>query len=772
MAIILSMEAIIISRCLHCGNQFNGMNGQMFCCNGCQGVYTLLHDQGLEQFYNLKKTSTQNKPQEISFSHLDDIQPITNFVQFYIEGIHCIGCHYILENLHRLNTGIKQSRFDFSKSVLTISLHKYFKLSEIANLISLLGYKPHFIKEDQEIAQLQKQNKKKSMMRIGVALACSGNIMILAIANYAGADGIWRHYFDLLSGIIALPAITYAAYPFYSNSINSLKQKRVSIDLPIGLAIVMGSLVSFYSLYTHQDHVYFDSITGLIFLLLSSRFIQKSIEEKAGNYFNKEQFFEKEYVQKYDLEQKSSQQVLCELIKPGDLISITQGEIIAFDGKVFSGEGFINEALLTGESEPKFVQNGDQLFQGTMNAGNSLIMQVEKTGSDSRINQMLKKIRAENLDQSLLSITDKIGTAFLASVILLGLLTVLYFYNQPLVGIERAITLFIVACPCALAIGTPLSFRQSYQLLFRKGIILKNMDPLEKILLVENIFLDKTGTLTRGEIKVTRFNVIELDPKNEEILYSLEKHSHHPIAVAITKYLEKRHQKISELPLQNFKEIPGKGIEASYKNNFYQILGHANGIALLKNNSITLQIELDDQLRDNTSFTINALKNLGYSPVILSGDQSKAVLNIKKKLGITGYSHLTPEDKAQIVKKFPNSLMVGDGANDALSLKEAYLSICMKGGLPLSLKVSDVYFANNDLTGIIDLHTVALETKKIIQRNLYLSLLYNVTAASLACSGLITPILAAIFMPMSSLTVIISNFIGTKKIRQMNRMKI
>lgn len=777
------MDIAQLSTCIHCGNTIESSNiHEQFCCKGCEAVYQLLTENGLENFYSLRnkinpsaKFQTKN-----SFEHLDDQKILDQysiktgdlfFVEFYIEGIHCLGCQYLLENLHRLNPTIAHSRFDFSKSILTVSLFPKSKLSEVASLISKLGYIPHLIKERLEAKVHQKQQKKQSLIRIGVAAACSGNIMLLSIANYAGAEGLWRRYFDLLSGILALPAILYSAQPFYENSLQALKQKRISIDFPISLAIIIGSLLSFYSLYHFQDNVYFDSITSLIFLLLASRFLQKSIEEKAGYFFQQEQYFEKEYVQRIDAKTNITHQVLCEQIHPRDLVKIEHGEMIPFDGMVIKGEGFINEALLTGESNPRAIQKDDLIYQGTMNAGNELIMEVHETGEHTRVNKILKQLKSEHQGQSTLLISDKIGTYFLFSVMLLGLGTLFYFIfnHQIQTGIERAITLFIVTCPCALAIGTPLSFRQSYQWLFKRGIILKNMEPLEKILNIKKIFLDKTGTLTKGQIKVTKFDIWEHDPRNEEVLYSLEKRSHHAIAQAIVQFLEKRNSHLSLVTLSQFKENLGQGVEAFYQNNFYQVKGHDNGVALFKNEKVVLQLELTDQLREHVPFTINQLKKLGHSPIILSGDQKAAVETIANTLEIESLSGLSPEDKAEILKNNPFSLMVGDGANDALSLKESYLSICMKGGLPLSLKVSDVYLAGNDLAAILDLHHMAKETKKLIKRNLILSLFYNITAAYLACTGVITPLIAAIFMPLSSLTVVLSNLVGTKKIRQLNK---
>jgi Cu2+-exporting ATPase/Cu+-exporting ATPase len=789
------MESYQNILCSHCGNPALGHlsdpEGHSFCCVGCETVFGLVQKNGLGAYYSLrekgKSRPTLNEVSQFEYLNHPDIlkeysllTPQGLMLEFFIEGIHCIGCQYILENLNHLNVEIVQSRFDYEKSLLTITITPNSKLSEIAQLIGSLGYRPRLIKESKEARNLQLKAKREALIRIGIAAAVSGNIMILSIAVYAGAENTWRQYFDLISAIIALPAILYSAYPFYESSFQAIKQKRISIDLPISLAILLGALVSYLNVLKNGEYVYFDSITGLIFLLLSARFIQKSIEERAGLFFQKEQFFQKEYVSVFDEKNKKFESKLAEKVIATDLVEVYEGEMVPFDGIVKNSSGHINEALLSGESQLKPISNNSIVYQGTMNAGKKFIMQVTEIGDNTRINKILKELKSIKSDSNYLSISDKIGTYFLYSVMVLGLITVLSFVlkGQPFTGLERAITLFIVTCPCALAIGTPLSFKQTYQWLFKKGIILRNMEPIEKILQTKKIFIDKTGTLTTGAIDVQVYE--PNDQTNQEdlhqlesILFSLENKSKHPIAKSITLFLQNKNPKIEEVELENFKEILGRGLEADFQKNHFEIHGinldrddENSYVAFKKNHQTKIIIGLGDSLRPNASFIINQLKKLDYSITILSGDQKKPVEKIANQLEIDSISELSPETKAQIIKSNPKSIMIGDGANDALSLKEAFVSLCMKGGLSLSLKVSDVYISNGSLESIIDLRLMAKETKRLIQRNLILSLFYNFTAAYLACTGVITPLLAAIFMPLSSLTIVISNLIGTKKMRE------
>ncbi|MFZ4713190.1 MAG: heavy metal translocating P-type ATPase [Bacteriovoracaceae bacterium] len=782
--------------CNHCGKAFlsNSIDFEapQFCCEGCKAVYNLLKDNGLSSFYSLRKSSkiANDLQEESYYQYLDHPDILKNYgsyidelllIEFFVEGIHCLGCQFVLENLNRLHPNICKSNFDFEKSTITISLLPKAKISEVAFIIDSLGYKPRLIKERKEIRELQKEKKRKLLIKIGIAAACSGNIMLLSIANYAGADGAWRLYFDTLASVLALPVILFCAQPFYVSSLQAIKQKRISIDFPISLAIIIGSLLSYWSLYTHQDKIYFDSITGLVFLLLASRFLQKSIEEKAGQYFQKDQYFEREFAQKLDSKTGQYTQSLCEHIVEGDIVLVEEGDMIPFDGKVHLNNGHINEALLTGESKLRAIKKGDAIFQGTINAGETFSMEVESVGEKTRINKILQDLKAAHQSPSFLTVSDKIGTYFLLSVLTLGVILLVFFSlkGQTFIGLERAITLFIVTCPCALAIGTPLSFRQSYQWLFRRGIILRNFEPLEKVLQSKKIYLDKTGTLTEGKIEVQKFEMLNQDNNLISILFSLEKKSQHPIAYAIVHFLSQNYPESENIPFDHFQEVMGKGLEAKIGIDHYQVCGEESlqetdlsTIVLRKNGTTVVRLALGDRLKENTPFAINQLKKLGFDLCILSGDQKGPVEGIAHKLGIHYLSNLSPEDKARIISENPNSIMVGDGANDALSLKKSFMGLCMKGGLSLSLKVSDVFINNNDLYSIVELFQMGKITKKIIRRNLILSLFYNITAAGLACAGIITPLWAAVFMPLSSLTVIISNLIGTKKMRAMKRRLI
>ncbi len=365
----------------------------------------------------------------------------------------------------------------------------------------------------------------------------------------------------------------------------------------------------------------------------------------------------------------------------------------------------------------------------------------------------------------------------------ISLLMLSYFgFKQELgLGIQRVLTLWIVTCPCALAIGTPLSFSLAFQKLFKRGIILKDMKVLEKILLVKSIFLDKTGTLTKSSFKVKNIKICNTIPEESKnfyfsIIYALEYKSNHPVAKTLKHHYEKYYNPLIEL--ESYLEIPGVGVKGEYQNNFYEIKQNKmvnenkdGGVTLLENGKEIITIYLIDELKSDIAAAVYRLKHLGFPLTIISGDCEIAVERVAKELNIKYKSQLGPEAKAELIKKEPFSVMVGDGGNDALALKSSFLPMTIKGSLPMSMKVSEVYLANDDLYSIITLYETARETKKLIYRNLALSLVYNLLAAYLAIVGLIGPMLAAIFMPLSSLTIILSNLWGTKKLRNLDEIK-
>lgn len=794
-------------QCDHCHNDtsspvFLRLDGEekKFCCHGCKTVYELLLKNNLGDYYQLSKN--RFKPIDVgdeNFNYLDHpqirekylmVNPDGSFsMDFYLEGIHCMACLWLIERLHEINSLIISTRLNISNSITHVSFLPTMKISEIAKIFNQFGYKPHAILNTKEANELKKNDDRQYLIKVGVAAAVSGNIMLLSISLYAGASGLMAQQFNWLSGILTLPVIFYSAIPFYQNTLTAIKQKKLSIDIPIMLAIFVASLVSYWSLFTNHAHVYFDTITALIFLLLASRYILKIIQSSALDNNILSMMFTTESVLRYNSQKKLFESIHFSLLEKGNVILIKPGMEIPVDGKIIKGSSFINCSLITGESKPIKVFP-DQLIQhGSVNIESDLEIAVSEIGENTRLGKMLQSLRSLPMGKTPLTLfTDKVSRYFLLGVFITSLFTFIFFAlnGEPAIGLTRALTIMIITCPCALAIGTPLAFSSSLTKLAKLGIIVKNQEVLEKINQANTIVLDKTGTITEGNFSVAECWLSPNETDLGNVIWYIEKNSKHPIAKTITTYFsDKRGSKFNfDLQLIDYQEQSGLGVSATINSNHYNICAipsptdkdeQYTQIGVFKNGKIVGHLKLMDTIREDSRFLINKFKQYNLTPLMISGDNQTVVHHVAKSIDIpTHHAHalMSPEMKREFIKDHPKAIMVGDGANDSLSLKESFVGIAVKGSVEMSLRVSDVFFTKSGLSPLLTLVEVSRETMKLIHRNLAISLVYNLTALVLAVTGLVTPLAAAIFMPASSLTVIISNLIGTKKLRKIIRNKI
>jgi heavy metal translocating P-type ATPase len=790
-----------LTLCDHCSQpvlvpyKVSPNNKEVFCCQGCLTVFQILHENNLDYYYQLKNGA--NSPVQVSSENYDYLEEEsflketcerhgdhTLSLSFHLEGIYCHGCVWLLENLHKLDSSVLISRFNLSTNVIEVRMNETGSFKKIAQLLNTLGYKPHVITDSSNQRKLQKKADQKMLIRIGIAGAATGNIMLYATSIYSGASGFIEQHFNWISGIIAIPAFFYSGLPFYESTFQAIRSKRLSIDIPIFVAVFVGALVSYTNLFIGSPDVYFDSVTALIFLLLASRFVLKRIERKSFELESIEQYLYSGSILKQQ-DDGTYKEILPKDIQVNDLVLVKTGKEIPVDGEVVSGESLVNQSLLTGESAPAKIKIGQRVFQGTLNLENDFVVKVLAKGKDSRLGKMLKDLSLDSTKPNIVTFTDIVAQYFLIAVFSISALIVLYFgyHSQWMLGIERALTMMIVTCPCALGIGTPLTFNRSFNLLFDRGILIKNTNVLERILKSKKIFLDKTGTLTHGNYQVSKMKVHGDHAHLADIIYRLENYSKHPMAFAIKSYLKEQNllTNPANIHLENYQELIGMGVQGEVENRVFAIkrldkneqneLGYST-VGVYRNNELICEFHLNDDLRKDSTQALKTLKQMGFETFILSGDTKNAVEKVAKTLSLDQkhyFAQVSPEIKKEILQQNPLSIMVGDGANDALSLKEASVGIAVKGSMDISLRVSDIFLTRSGISPIVELLVISNETLKIIKRNLYLSAWYNVVAGALAVMGFITPLLAAIVMPLSSLTVVLSNYFGTKTLRDIKR---
>lgn len=779
-----------MSACLHCDQEViesyyadeEHLCGP-FCCNGCLTVYNVINHKGLSEYYQIKKDVSffkKRAPVELSsaqYSFMDDQDFITEYsykglnnestMEFYLEGIHCLACLWIIEKLPEFVPGVKSSKLNMGQSVVSIVLNENGKFSTAAHELNQLGYRPHPLKINQSSKELKTKEDRSMLLRIGIAAAASGNIMMYAVSLYAGAGEEYASFFNLLTVLFAVPVLTYCAWPFYRNSWQALKNKTLSIDVPISMALIMGAVMGLYNLFTGVNENYFDSLSALVFLLLLSRYFLKTIQEMGLSTTDLHFFYQGESVLRANNEALNDfSEIHPKFIRPNDILKIKQSHIIPADGEIISGDSYVNNSLLTGESEPQKVSLGSNVFSGTLNISSDLVMKVNKINSDTRLGSILRNIEnGWGQKAKIIDITNLISKYFVAAVFILSGLLFIYSYEPGHMkeALERALTLLIVTCPCALAIATPLTFIRTLSKSAQKGIIIKDDAVIETLSKAENVFIDKTGTITQNNLQIVSFSILH-EPiiAFYDVIHNLEKNSQHPVAKTLKKYIHPLPYK--DIEVSDFKETPGVGVSGIIADQHYEIKNNS----IYQNSKIIIQFIVRDSIRNDAKESIEKLKAHGLKLKILSGDLKEHVEKIAKMVGLNAdefEAEMSPEEKNNVIKNSKHTLMIGDGANDAIALASADTGIAVFGAMDISLRAADVYLSLPGLSPAVELITISKETMKVIYRNLVLSLLYNSISVLLAFTGHISPLTAAIVMPLSSLTVLISTLIGTKKLR-------
>jgi heavy metal translocating P-type ATPase len=785
-------------KCVHCDelssvalyDEQDAKKENPFCCHGCLTVYHVLKSKGLEEYYSIKAQAgiiKRRSPVELEktrYLYMDEPEFLKEFsyqnvqknsqMEFYLEGIHCLACLWLIEKLPMIVPGVLSSKLDMEKSIVTVTIDQTGKFSQVAYELNTLGYRPHVLKKNQETHEFKIQEERAFLLRMGVAAAGASNIMLYAVSLYGGASDVYAKIFNFLTVVFAFPVLTYSAFPFYKNAWVSLKNKNLSIDVPISLSLILGGVMGVYNLILGVHENYFDSLTTLVFLLLISRYFLRKIQEKALSTSDLHYFYQGESVQRLKNSNNNNNEVLEDIhpkyIKVGDILKISSGDFIPADGKIIRGKSYVNMALLTGESTPVAVCSQDKIYAGTQNISEDLFMEVEKLQKNSRLGEILKGVEQGWFKRApIVDLTDKVSKYFILSVFILSASLFIYLLLTQNFkhALEHALTLMIVTCPCALALSVPLTFTRALNQAADHGMIIKNEAVLQKLSEIKNILIDKTGTLTLGKQKVVNFVLhqkLQSSLSVYEVIYNLEKISKHPVAKSLLEFVSLH--PVQDYKVEDYLETPGVGVEAKIQGSHFKI----NRKGIWENEELVATFELTDQVRADAKRSLLQLKNMGQSATILSGDKKEKVKKMITDLGcgeLTYQAELTPEQKSTLVSQTDHAMMIGDGANDAIAFSHAHVGVAVHGSVDMALRSADVYLVTPGLTAIKRLLILGQETMKVIKRNLVLSLLYNATSVVLVFMGYITPLIAAIIMPLSSLTVFFSSILGTKKLRML-----
>lgn len=722
----------------------------------------------------------------LNFSFLDQTNTRQRYLvsgsdslfQFFVEGVRCTKCLWKIEGGLKDLLGVRSARLNMSNSILTVDLDTTASLEQIALTLVALGFRPHPIRQEGQSPDLQTQANRQMLIRIGLSGFCTGNIMLLSFSLYSGAtDSPFRSFFEWASAVIFLPVLTYAAWPFYTSLYRALKSKRPSIDLPIVAALWVGTGLSFHHFWSKAGDVYFDSLSMLVFLLLSSRYFLTRLHQRFLAPSLLKPFLDIQ--QAHKVTEQEIKDIPIDLVQVGDIIEVRSDEKLPVDGILISPRAHINAAILTGEHRPQKVSQNETVYAGTLLIDGPIRIKVTSTGGLTRLGRLLGELENELLSRTpMIQFTDKVAQVFTFVVLCIGVAFFIgYSFIDSSAAAHRALALAILACPCALAFATPLTQSLALMRAARRGYFIKNADALERLRKVRQIFFDKTGTLTEGELFIRHWLPQVPDENTLALIKSLETISSHPVAKAIRREIA-----ATQLPeLEKHVEITGQGVQANYQGDFYELKATTlrddieneitTAVGFYKNGQLQYSLVLGDKLKADSKDTISKLKAMNYSCGLISGDNSPSVNAVAKELNLNSdlvFAEASPEHKRDLLHKYKDSLMIGDGVNDSVAMASSLVSIAVHGSMESSLKAADIYLADPGIHAIPELIEISTETFYVIKRNLGFSLAYNLIGGGLALLGYIHPIIAAIMMPLSSATVVLSALIGTTKLRALS----
>jgi heavy metal translocating P-type ATPase len=776
------------TQCQHCSLPIPGdllAKGELFCCNGCEQVYGILQSAGLGDYYRIRDQAVSiRSPQAApalsqNYAYLDDPAFTTpdfncdgsKTLEFYLEGVHCAACVWLIEKLPDLLPDVSSSRLNLGTAMAKITVPALGNFAPVAAAIEQFGYKAYAVKNRREAEAHRQRENQSILMRIGVAAFSAGNLMILSIALYSGLKGALANYFSWLSLLLVLPALSYSAWPFYKAAWYRLKMRRLSIDVPIAFSLLIGFSAGIWQTFQHQE-TYFDSLAMLVFLLLLSRYALNRIQQQVAATQKLLSFFEQQVVQVWSAEMQTFKPLPVSQLQTGMRISVEPGERLPADGLVLLGESDVDMSLLTGETYPQPVKQGTLVYAGTRNETARLEIEVGATGEQSKMAGILQKTHSNLINRApIVALTDRLSRRFVLGVLLaaIGIFLWLGFSST---AFARALALIIISCPCALALATPLVMGIAIKRAFARGFLIKTAASLEALPQLKTLIFDKTGTLTEG-----RFQVLNCEPLSYEAqaaIVALESQSTHPVAQALVRYFA-----INEaLPaVENLEILKTGGIQGLVLGQIWKVIPAEiqspqqvssqpmTQLEIYCQNQLQARIWLGDKIRPNSHATLAQLRQKGYDLVLLSGDQPEACRQVAQELGIEKvFSRVMPEQKEEILKGFDAPAMIGDGVNDILALSAARVGISVQGGVEENLQTADIHLTEAGISQLPALIEHAVKTKRLISLCLGFSLIYNAVSITAAILGWVTPLYAAILMPISSLTVVTLAVLGGKKL--------
>lgn len=799
------MSAVVTSQatCAHCGaavaqGLIDAGASEQFCCGGCKAARSLISSCGLGSYYSIVTSAGEvaSRPEAVSVdrayaefddesfqgAHVATLPDGKRRISLALSGIHCAGCLWLLEKLPRMVPGVVEARVSIRHGELGVLWDpREVRLSAVAGTLSRLGYSPRPVREQTARERARAQDR-ASLIRIAAAGALAGNVMMIAFALYGGyfhgMAGEVRLGLRWLSCVLGVACLAWPGAGFFVSAWRAAASRTPSIDVPIVLALLAGGVAGIVNTVFDRGELYFDSLTMLVTLLLAGRFIGERQQRWAAD----------AVALLYTLTPFAARRrgpdgqwhdTPAESLQIGDVVLVKAGESIAVDGVVVSGASSVDAGLLTGESMPKPIAVGTEVFAGTVNTAAPVEVRATATGRGTRAASLMRTVEeAATRRAPIIRFADSIAGWFVVIVPAVALLTyALWFRVDPSRALDNAMAVLIVTCPCVLGIAAPVAVALAIGRAGKDGVLIKGGDVLERLAHPGIAVLDKTGTLTQGAWRIAAtFG----DARATRLAAAVERGVSHPVALAFAAEVS------GPVPdATSIRHVMGRGVEGWVDGRRVAVgapefvrddcddssecdewlaaiaaLG-ASPVCISEDRRVIGAAALSDRLRPGTSEALDRLRRAGWALRVLSGDDDAIAKRVGEQLGLDPAhceGHLTPEGKLNRVRQLRSEhatgtiLMVGDGVNDSASLAAADVGVAVHGGAEASLAAADVHLSTPGLARLADLVEAGPRMVLTIRRMFMVSLAYNLLAGGLAVSGMIHPMLAAALMPVSSLS--------------------
>lgn len=779
-------------KCFHCGDKINGASLRFdekdFCCQGCQGVYELLSQNNLCDYYQLSDApglTLKNPVSSVKFAYLEDAdieKQLLDYkdnkqsrITFHIPSMHCSSCIWLLESLYKLNPGIVYSRVDFLKKQLSLTFHhQTTSLRKVVELLSSLGYEPALSLSHLENTRKSKNNN-KLLYQVGVAGFSFGNIMLISFPEYFGLDSVSHKSFSALFGYLnmglALPVFFYSAQGYFISAWQSLRKGIVNIDFPLALGILVMFFRSSYEVITHTGIGFFDTLAGLVFFLLVGKWVQQRTFDTLS--------FERDYKSYFPvavsvINEGGEKSVPVTKLKVGDRMLIRNQEIIPADAILLKGDAKIDFSFVTGESVPVEKVLGEVVYAGGRQTGGAIELEVSKAVSQSYLTQLWNSEHfTKDRQSSIVTFQGVVSRYFTFALLAIAISSlVFWFWVDPTRSIPAFTAVLIIACPCALALSSPFALGNALRMLGRSGFYIKSPEVIEQMARTNHVVFDKTGTLTQAAESEINWEGGQLSKEELAFIYAVANVSVHPLSKRIAGYLQ---DKVGEkLSVDTFQEIQGRGVKATCGTNQVK-MGSAQffNLKTFEENANQLcsyvGVSINDELLG--FFRISHAYRNGLQEVINTLAQSKTMSllsgdNDAEKARLQAFfpEHTelkfqqSPSEKLLYIDNLKQNgkqvAMIGDGLNDAGALKAANLGISVSENTANFSPSSDVIMDAGTFTRLPLFFGYAKDTVRVIKMSFVISLLYNLVGLSYAITGQMSPIVAAIIMPISSVSVV------------------